>query len=176
MAVKKIVTIPDKILITPTLKVEALDAETKQLIVDLLDTVKAARNPEAAGLAAPQIGSNKRICIVREFFVDPNNENRVAAKDYVLINPKIISESKEKDLDIEACLSIPNVYGKVERSKKVKVKALDENGNNIRFNASGFLARVAQHEIDHLDGVLFTSKIIGKSYTDEELEEIESKY
>uniref|UniRef100_A0A7C4XIE2 Peptide deformylase n=1 Tax=candidate division WWE3 bacterium TaxID=2053526 RepID=A0A7C4XIE2_UNCKA len=174
MAVIKIVTIPNQILTTPAKKVVVFDNETRTLISDLLDTAREAKNPEAAGLAAPQIGISRRVCVVREFFVNPSNKDKLVAKDYVLVNPKIISASKEKELDIEACLSVPNVYGMVERAKKVKVKAQDGDGNEIRLTASGFLARVVQHEIDHLDGILFTSKLVGKSYTEEELEKIES--
>lgn len=176
MAVLEIVTIPNKILETKAEKIVDFGAETKELVKNLLDTVRKAHDPEGAGLAANQIGIAKRACIVRDFFVNPQNEDEIIAKDYVLINPKIISASKETELDIEGCLSVPNVYGRVERAKRIKVKAQDENGNEIRLSASGFLARVIQHEIDHLDGILFTTKLVGKAYTDDELEELESKY
>ncbi|MBI2414237.1 peptide deformylase [candidate division WWE3 bacterium] len=176
MPVCKIVTIPDEVLLTPTKKIVDFNIDTQELIKNLLDTVRKAKDPEGAGLAAPQIGISKRACVVRDFFVNPMNRDEVLSHDYVLINPKIISASKETELDIEGCLSIPLVYGKVERAKKVKIKALNEHGEEIRFMASGFLARVVQHEIDHLDGILFTSKLVGRPYTEEELEEIESKY
>ena len=76
----------------------------------------------------------------------------------VFINPKIISSSKDVALGWEGCLSIPDEYGKVQRPKKVKIKALNEEGEEVRINASGFFARVIQHEIDHLDGILFIDK------------------
>jgi peptide deformylase len=94
------------------------------------------------------------------------------SEDIILINPKIVSRSKETETDWEGCLSVPNVYGKVERFQKVKVSALGADGKDIKLKTSGFLARTVQHEIDHLDGVLFTEKVIGQTITEEELDKI----
>lgn len=174
MSVQQIITTPNKILETPCEKVK-FDESTKQLIEDMMDTILNAKNPEGAGLAAPQIGILKRVIIARDFFVHPENPEEVLSKEYVFVNPKIISKSKETDIDYEGCLSIPNTYAKVERAKKIKVKALNENGEKIRLNASGFLARVIQHEVDHLDGVLFTSKMVGEPITEEQLDSMEYK-
>jgi peptide deformylase len=99
----------------------------------------------------------------------------VITKDYVLVNPKLISASEDMDIHYEGCLSIPDTYGQVKRHKKIKVSALDENGNEIKINTSGFFARVIQHEMDHLDGILFTSKMIGKVLTEQELDNLNSK-
>lgn len=85
-----------------------------------MDTVKIAKDPEGAGLAAPQLGISKRICVVRNFFEDPLNSNDINSDDIILINPKIIQYSAEKEIDWEGCLSVPNVYGLVERAKKNK--------------------------------------------------------
>jgi peptide deformylase len=90
----------------------------------------------------------------------------------ILINPEIISKSKETDVDWEGCLSIPDVYGEVQRHTKVKVKSLTLSGNEITFTAEDFFARVVQHEIDHLDGILFTSRVIGKAISEKELDKI----
>lgn len=172
MAVRPIVTIPDQILETPTEKVGEIDEATTKVIKDLLETVVAAKNPEGAGLAAPQIGVSKRICVVRRFLPHPTDEGSFTTKEYILVNPKIISFSDEKDIHYEGCLSIPNVYGQVERAKKIKVKALDENGQPVRISTSGFFARVIQHEIDHLDGILFTTKLIGDPITEAQFDQI----
>ena len=162
MPVKPIITIPNPILETPAERVGEIDDVTKNVIRDLLDTVLAAKNPEGAGLAAPQIGVSKRVCVVRRFI---ETSDKIVTKEYVLVNPKIISASKETDIHYEGCLSVPDVYGQVERAKKIKVKALDENNQPIRISTSGFFARVIQHEVDHLDGVLFTTKLIGDPIT-----------
>ncbi len=175
MAVVPIIKIPDEVLTQQCAKVKAVDDETKQLIQNLLDTLSAAKNPEGAGLAAPQIGSLKRVCVVRKFLPNPDGSETVITKDYVLVNPKLISASEDMDIHYEGCLSIPDTYGQVKRHKKIKVSALDENGNEIKINTSGFFARVIQHEMDHLDGILFTSKMIGKVLTEQELDNLNSK-
>ncbi|MBN1162143.1 peptide deformylase [Patescibacteria group bacterium] len=175
MAVKPIVTIPDERLYKKTIKVKEFDKEIKELVQNLKDTVLSAKEPEGAGLAAPQIGSDKRVCIVRNFFLDPDNNNLEASEDFILINPKIISKSKETELDFEGCLSVPDIYGKVQRYRKIKVKALNETGELIRLSASGFFSRTIQHEIDHLNGEIFTDKVVGNIYTLKELEELEKE-
>lgn len=174
MAVVPIVTVPDKVLNKPAEKVREFDAETKTLVTNMMDTLLAAEEPEGAGLAAPQIGVSKQMIIVRQFMRDPEDEQKTVTKEYVMINPKIFSESKETNLEYESCLSVPNVWGKVERADKIKVKYLDENGEQNRKTAKGYLARVIQHEIDHLNGILFTSKVIGDTLTDEELDMLSS--
>ena len=170
MAVKPIITVPNMILKTKTEKIKQIDEAVLKIARDLIDTVKVAKDPEGAGLAAPQIGVSRRMCIVRNFFADPKDTEKILNEDIILINPKIISRSKEVETDWEGCLSVPDVYGKVERYKKIKIFALGVNGKDIKFKASGFLARTIQHEIDHLDGILFTEKVVGKTITEEELE------
>lgn len=172
MSVTPILTVPNEILNKKAEKVLKFDAETKKIIQDMLDTLIAAKNPEGAGLAAPQIGILKRIIIARRFYADPQNPNNTITKEYIFVNPKIISNSVEQELGYEACLSIPDTYGKVQRYKKVKIKAQNENGEEIRINATGFFARVIQHEIDHLEGILFTSKVIGETITEKELDKL----
>jgi peptide deformylase len=175
MSVVPIVIEPNKVLHEKCDKIKEFGPETKELVRNLLDTLNNAKNPEGAGLAAPQIGVLKRACIVRRFTIDPKNPDTEQIEHYVLINPKITSASKEKDVDWEGCLSIPNTYGRVKRPSKIKVRAYDVNGEELKITASGFFARVIQHEIDHLDGVLFTTKYVGKLVTENELDEIFSK-
>jgi len=167
MSIKNILTMPNKILTTKSSKVTEFDFKTKEICQDLLETALSQKDPEAAGLAAPQIGENKRIILVRDFKILPNNQKMIVT-NIIMINPKIISKSKELETDWESCLSIPFMYGKVQRSKNLKILYQDEKGSEFKLKAQGFLARVIQHEIDHLDGVIFNEKILGKLITEEE--------
>lgn len=128
----------------------------------MLETVRTVKNPPAAGLSAVQVGVLKRVFIARDFVYTKNDQELLSITDTVFINPKIISLGKAEELDWEGCLSIPEYYGMVMRSKKVKVKYTDLDGKEQRLTATDFLARVIQHEMDHLEGVLFTSKVVGK--------------
>lgn len=154
--------------------------ELDELIQNMLDTVNSFKDPEAAGLSAVQVGEPVRVLIARDFSVmqadgktgqsaNMSSSDKTAS-DLILVNPKFISLSKEEDLDWEGCLSFPDLYGKVWRAKKVKLKFQTPQGEEKRFTTSGFLARVIQHEMDHLDGVTFNTKIVGKMYKGEELE------
>lgn len=172
MAVRNIVTIPNPVLNKKTQKIGEITDEIRVLAQDLIDTVKVAEDPEGAGLAATQIGVSKRMCVVRNFFEDPLDENKIKSDDIVLINPKITHFSPEKDLDWEGCLSVPDIYGKVDRSTKIKVTAKDIDGNNIKIKAEGFFARTIQHEVDHLDGILFTTHIKGETLSQQEFDEM----
>ncbi len=118
----------------------------KQLILNMAETM---HKRDGIGLAAPQIGKNIQICVV-------NTENG----DLVLINPKIKKKGFGTDIEEEGCLSIPGVYGTVKRAKKISVNAIDPDGNKINFIAKGLFARVIQHEVDHLNGILFIDKVL----------------
>lgn len=114
---------------------------------------------DGVAIAGPQIGENLRIFVVsrRIFELDGKIKDK-NQKDLIFINPKIINLSKSKKIMEEGCLSIRWLYGKVERAEKVKIEAFDENGKKISFGGSGLMAQVFQHEIDHLEGVLFIDK------------------
>jgi peptide deformylase len=118
--------------------------DIKKLVFDMKETVETDKG---IGLAAPQVGHSLRIIVI---FL----ENKKIA----LINPQITHFSWLKKNGEEGCLSIPGTFGFVKRSKSIRVKALDENGEEIKFKAKNLLARVIQHEVDHLDGVLFIDK------------------
>lgn len=171
MPIVSIVKIPDPLLNQKSQKVGEFTQEVKEIIQNLLDTVRQP-NSGAAGLSAPQIGKLLRICVARRFIKNPNEPEKEITKEYVLVNPKIITASDEKSTHWEGCLSIPDTFGLVERPKKIKIKALDENGQEINIKTTGFFATVIQHEIDHLDGILFTSKVIGKTLSEKELDEM----
>ena len=173
MSTAKVITTKEKNTIVPDIlrarctKITNIDKSIKELAKTLVDTVMLPEN-KAAGLSAPQIGIAKRICVVRKFKID--SEKNELSNEYVLINPKITSFSKPTDVRWEACLSIPNLFGKVERSKRVSIIYQDLQGNSNKLKASGFFARVIQHELDHLDGILYTDKVIGTTLTEKELD------
>lgn len=121
----------------------------QKLIADLTETLYAQ---DGVGIAAPQVNESLQICIISK------NVNKDQAKDFILINPKWEKASIIKEWDEEGCLSVPKIYGQVKRFKKIKVMAHDENGKKIQFIASGLFARVIQHEVDHLNGILFIEK------------------
>lgn len=172
MAIKPIITIPNNLLKNPTKKVNVIDDEIKNIVQDLIDTVLQAEDPEGAGLSANQIGVDKKICVVRNFYEDLKT-GKISSEEIVLINPKIISHSKEENIDWEGCLSIPDAYGKVSRYQKIKVLAKDLNNQRITIKANGYFARVIQHEIDHLNGILFTERVIGNTISEEMFNKIQ---
>ncbi|MBD3311203.1 MAG: peptide deformylase [Candidatus Magasanikbacteria bacterium] len=125
-----------------------LKEDTQNLIKNMIETM---HNDDGVGLAAPQIGKNIRIVIIGK---DANPDK----KDLVLINPRWNKLSRKKIVDLEGCLSIPKTFGKVKRYNKIQVTATNEKGEKIEFEAEKLFARVIQHEVDHLDGVLFIDK------------------
>ncbi|MBR3180207.1 peptide deformylase [Candidatus Saccharibacteria bacterium] len=155
---KKIITTPDPRLRQKSTKVGVIDDEIQKIIADMrelsLDWEKEHPHELSAAMAAPQMGVNRRIIIIRDDFEDKNNPNFTA-----LINPEIIKSDGKLVTDYEGCLSVPKIYGKVPRYPKVKIKAKLEDGTEVRLKADGELARILQHEIDHLDGILFIDHI-----------------
>jgi len=130
---------------------EISNPKIKNIISQMKDILK--NTEDAIALAGPQIGESLRIFVVSNKFFKENNQEYL-----IFINPVIIKLSKEKQWLEEGCLSVRNVYGEVERSRKALVQAYDENGKKFTFGSSDLLAQVFQHEIDHLNGILFTSK------------------
>lgn len=158
MTSKPIITLPNATLRQPSKQIRSFDSDLSQLIEHMTKATlkwEAARpNETAVALAAVQIGELWRVVIIRKSFRDKNVQ-----EFRVLVNPEIIKSEGELVEGMEGCLSISNTYGKVHRYNKVKVKALDETGKPIRLSASGFLARVLQHEIDHTNGKLFIDHV-----------------
>jgi peptide deformylase len=126
--------------------VQELTDELVELLDDMYETMLAH---DGVGIAAPQIGKNLQIAVVE---VDENDR-------FDLINPQII-ESKGKTIFVEGCLSIPHVFGTVERAEEITVLYFDREGDEMEVTAYGYLARAIQHEIDHINGILFTDKVI----------------
>jgi len=137
----------NKILRQKAEKVKQITAEIKQLVLNMIETLQ---NNNGAGLAAPQVNQPLRIIIVKP---DLNME------PLVLINPEIKKFSRKKSIMIEGCLSLPNTEIPIERVEKIKVEALNLDDKKITLKAKGILARVIQHEIDHLDGILIYDKL-----------------
>ena len=154
MAYREIKFLPDPILRRKAHKVEKIDRETRKLIDDMVETMRVA---PGVGLAAPQVGISSRICVVE--FGSAEDETK-PKKLYTLINPELTVIGDEKEIAVEGCLSVPGVVGEVERHLKVQVKALNKNGAPVRIKASGWLARIFQHELDHLDGIVFPDRAI----------------
>ena len=161
--IPSIVTTPDPRLRQKSEKVHQIDDETKRIIDEMIASSLAWEEEHefelSAAMAAPQLGYNKRIIVVREDMSNKDNANFVP-----LINPVVIKTEGKIIEDYEGCLSVPSVYGKVGRPYKARIKAVTENGEEVRLKATGFLARTLLHEIDHLDGVLFIDHI--KDQTD----------
>ncbi len=190
---KSITHVPNTILTTPAQAVTVFDKQGEKFIKEMKATLLSTDNPRGVGLAAPQVGESLRVFITR-----PKEESKIR----VFINPEIIKRSDdqtdgplrrsgseasvpERENKLEGCLSIPKIWGKVKRAKKLTLRYQDERGLSHEESFSGFLATIIQHETDHIDGILFTRRVLeqkGKLYQtgkDEEgkevLEEIEFK-
>jgi peptide deformylase len=133
---------------------DVLDQELQKMLPEMVETMI---KKDGVGLAAPQIGKNIRLVTIR--FKDDN---------LILFNPVIVKKSLFKEWDEEGCLSVPDVFGDVKRHKKIAIKYFDKNNLEQQLNAEGLLARIIQHEIDHLDGILFIDKAKRLRKLDEE--------
>lgn len=158
MAIKEVVKHPAKVLTEKCKEVTVINEEIITLLDDLYDTMVEY---DGVGIAAPQINVPLRVAIVEL------GEERDILE---MINPTIL-ETSGSEVDIEGCLSFPNLYGEVERPTYVRIEACDREGRVYELEAGGFDARAILHEIDHLDGVLFDSKLI-RVVTEEELAEM----
>ena len=161
MAIRKIVMYPDEVLEIKCRPVVKFDRKLAKLLDDMYDTMI---EHDGVGLAAPQIGIDERIAIV-----DIDDELGTIE----MINPHIINTSGEQT-GPEGCLSFPDLFGEVTRPNYVKIEAFDRKGRKFTLEAEEFLARAIQHEIDHLDGVLFTSKV-SRYLEEDELKGVESE-
>ena len=148
MAIRELRYEGDPILKKRSREIDIIDDRIKELAEDMFDTM---HKWDGLGLAAVQVGILKRIIVI-DLYDD--------ASRFCLINPELVELSDEKVEVEEGCLSYPNQFGKVVRSVKVKVKALDLDGKKVTLEAEGLLAQALQHEIDHLDGETFKEKIV----------------
>jgi peptide deformylase len=150
MTIKPLIILPDPILRQASKPIETVNGEVKKLAADMLETMYDA---PGIGLAAIQIGVPRRMLVLD---VSKEGENKAPL---VFINPEIVSSSDERSVYEEGCLSIPDYYAEVERPAKIKVRHLDAEGREQVTEADGLLATCLQHEIDHLNGILFIDHI-----------------
>lgn len=184
-----IVTAPNPVLSTVAKPIEKVDNAVKTLLEQMKEALLAAHDPVGVGLAAPQIGKSVRI-----FLAKPTHKSPILT----FINPVIISKSEEEEVlsvsnsakveakkpkksqgkMLEGCLSLPNIWGEVIRKRDIKVSYMDESGKTHTRNFRGFMAIVIQHEIDHLDGILFPKRVLEQkgtlyqSHKDEDNEDV----
>ena len=151
MAIRKILTEPNKILREKSLRVENVDKDIQRLMNDMLETLYAA---PGIGLAAIQVGVAKRV-IVMDISRDRNKDKEPKKNPMYFVNPEIVWKSEDKFTYEEGCLSVPNQFAEIDRPKQCHVKHLDYNGQPQELKADGLLSTCIQHEIDHLEGILF---------------------
>ena len=156
MTLRKIVTLPEPVLRRKAHTVTKVDKNLQTLIDDMVETM---RDAPGVGLAAPQIGLSERIIVVEYYEREEDEEKEDAPKKvWALLNPEIINSSEETLLGVEGCLSIPGLVGEVERHAAIQLKGLNRHGKPVKIKAEGWLARIFQHEIDHLNGILFPDR------------------
>ena len=151
MTIQKILTEPNKILREKSLRVENVDKDIQRLMDDMLETLYAA---PGIGLAAIQVGVAKRV-IVMDISRDRDKDKEPKKNPMYFVNPEIVWKSEDKFTYEEGCLSVPNQFAEIDRPKQCHVKHLDYNGHPQELKADGLLATCIQHEIDHLEGILF---------------------
>lgn len=148
MAVRKVRYLPDAVLRKKAKKVPGIDGSVQRLIDDMVKTMQQSKG---VGLAAPQIGVSLRVMVLQMPEEEP----------LAIINPEIVKRSGEREV-IEGCLSVPGYQGEIKRSASVTVKGLNRQGKAIRIKATGLMAQALEHEIDHLNGVLYLEHIEGE--------------
>jgi peptide deformylase len=157
MAIREIITLGHPMLRQKARKVTRFGLELKQLIDDMVETMRKA---PGVGLAAPQVNVRERVIVVE---LPADKEKGTSAELYTLVNPEIVKASREVEEADEGCLSIPAYLGEVPRHTMVVVRGQDAHGKPQRVRAHDYLARILQHEIDHLDGILFIDRVTDPS-------------
>ena len=149
----KVITHPNPQLREMSEAVKKEDLKSSEILKLIEEMGPIMFEKDGVGLAAPQVGVSKRVIVI-------NINDRAVP----FINPKIIKKSILKDIKEEGCLSVPGVFGRVKRHSSIKVKFMDIEGNEHEIKARGYLARIFQHEIDHLDGLLFLDRLVSRRY------------
>jgi peptide deformylase len=161
MKKEDIITLPNPHLRQRSTRIHVVNDAVKNLIADMksatLDWETSRPHELGVALAAVQVDKLERVVIIRHNFDDKDDHRFVT-----LINPEVIKTEGEITYDHEGCLSVPDTYGLVPRANKVRIRALNEHGHEVRVKAEGFLARVLQHEIDHTNGIMFIDHIKDK--------------
>lgn len=155
MTIRPIVTLPDPILRRKARPVTDFGPDLQTLVDDMIETMRAA---PGVGLAAPQVGVSERVIVVE--YPDNDEVEDAPKKLFAVVNPEIRQRSTEKEIAVEACLSIPGLQGEVERDLTITIRGQTRRGQPVKVKARGWLARIFQHEIDHLDGILYTDRAL----------------
>ena len=154
MALLEIITVPDPILRRKAHKVTDYGRDFQLLVANMVETMRKA---PGVGLAAPQVAVPLRLIVI-EYAEDDEKEEETPKKLYVVANPEIVEKSEETVLGVEACLSVPDLMGEVERHVSVVVKGFNRHGKPVKIKAQDWLARIFQHEIDHVEGIIYTDR------------------
>ena len=154
MTILEITTLPDPVLRRKARSVTRFDDRLQTLIDDMIETMRAA---PGVGLAAPQVAVSERVIVV-EYGEEDEEGNEGPRKLYIMVNPEVVKEAEETEIGVEGCLSVPGLVGEVERPLAITIKGLNRHGQPMRVKAEGWLARIFLHEIDHLEGVIFTDR------------------
>ncbi len=162
MAVREIIIVPHPTLRKKSAKVSDFGPDLQQLIEDMIETL---HENSGAGLAAPQVNVSQQVILV-EFGTEENEE--IPPTMYVTINPRVTRFSQEIATGAEGCLSIPGLMGEVERVDEIVVEGQDRFGKPIKMRLQGWIARIFQHEIDHVNGILYTDRTTSVWETDED--------
>lgn len=163
MALRKVIKLPHATLRRTAHRVDKFDKDLQKLVDDMIQTM---RDEPGVGLAAPQVNISQRLIVVE--YPEDDSIPDAKAKVFIVANPEITRQSEERVSGIEGCLSVPNLYGEVERAQAITVEGQNQHGANVKIEANGWLARIFQHEIDHLNGVLFVD-IATRLYQPDEL-------
>ncbi len=152
MSVRRIITVPHETLRRKARPVTRFDDDLQTLIDDMVETM---RDAPGVGLAAPQVDVSLRVIVV-----EYGEDEDAPPKLYTVVNPEITRHSQETEVGVEGCLSIPGILGEVERYTQITVRGQSRRGQPMKLKLKGWTARIFQHEIDHLNGVLFTDKAL----------------
>lgn len=169
MSLLEIVTLPNAILRQKMRPVTKFDESLQSLIENMIETM---RDANGVGLAAPQIGQNRQLAVIETLpdYDEDGEEIPDSRNLFVIVNPEIVWTSRSTETGIEGCLSIPGYLGEVERADAIRVRCQDRYGNKTKLKLGSWTARIFQHEIDHLNGVLYIDKLTGPEnlWTEEE--------
>lgn len=147
MPLLKLRTYPDPVLKKKAERVTDFGSETQRIFEDMIETMYVA---EGVGLAAPQVGISKRILIA--------SPTMTRGEEYVFVNPEIL-EAQGREFGLEGCLSLPEISGEIPRAKVIRFRALDREGKTVEMEIKNFFARIIQHEVDHLNGILLIDRV-----------------
>jgi peptide deformylase len=157
MAIREIITNPNPVLRRKARPVSEYGEDLQRLIDDMVETI---HQEPGVGLAATQVNISQRVIVVEYGDENDDVDETNPPKLYILINPEITRFSEQKEISTEGCLSVPGLVGDVERSLEVTIRGKSRRGQPVKIKAKGWLARIFQHEVDHLDGILFIDKAI----------------